>query len=1071
MSIEKYKGAIPWMAGNSVAANLLMLFFLVGGLIVATNIRQEVFPEFEMDMVNVSVVYPGASPEEVERGIILAIEEAVQGVDGVKEINSKASEGMAMVNIEVLEGTDTKVFAQDVESEIRAITSLPDEAETPVVTVANRKREVTTHAIYGDIEPSVLREIAEEFRDTLIQDAGITQVELQGIRDYEIHVEVSQENLRRYGLTINDVASRIKTASIELPGGSIKTRGGEILVRMKERRDFAREYATIPVITPDDGSNVLLEDIATITEGFSDSNQYSTFNGKPAIMVEVYRVGDEKPIELAKTVRDKVALFKTGLPEGVFLSLVNDSSEVFEQRATLLINNGLFGLALVFISLALFLEIRLSFWISMGIPVSVLGSFIFLSITDFSINMVSMFAFIITLGIVVDDAIVVGDSVYYHRQNGNDLDAAITGTIEVGIPVVFSILTNMVAFIPIMFVPGMMGKFYWIIPVVVICVFTVSLIESLFILPAHLSHLSKPGKVMSWINSKQQYVSRGLLRFVERFYGPFVVFAVKNRYITISIAIALLIAVIGYVKSGRITTTLMPRVESDYAYVTATLPYGSSDQETAEILNIISDAAKKVIAENGGEKLSRGFHANVESNVIESGIILTSPDIRPISTTEVVEAWRETVGELAGLEAIIFESDRGGPGSGAGLTIELTHRDINSLKAASEKLAEELASFPATKDIDDGSARGKEQFDFKMLPQGLAMGLGAQNVATQVRHSFYGAEAVKVQRGRNEVTIRVRLPENERIYENSLDTLIIHASDGTEALLRDIVTMERGRAYTTIERREGRRIGTVSANVVPRDETDRIITVFNEEIMPRLQQQFPGLESAIQGRHADMRESTQSLISGLMMALLAIYALLAVPFKSYFQPMIIMSAIPFGIVGAILGHIMLGYPLSLMSLFGLVALSGVVVNDSLVMVDFANRKRRESLRNWYQDKRDEVDINGEICRNGKKEVISAFEAITQSGVQRFRPIMLTTLTTFGGLAPMIFETSRQARFMIPMAISLGFGILFATVITLALVPSLYMVMEDIMAIFTNKDEAEQLSESPYLKMEQKNAAE
>ncbi|MBF0204952.1 MAG: efflux RND transporter permease subunit, partial [Desulfamplus sp.] len=834
-------------------------------------------------------------------------------------------------------------------------------------------------------------------------------------------------------------ATRISTASVELPGGSIKTRGGEIMVRMKERRDLAPEYASIPMITPNDGSKVLLEDIATITEGFSDSNQYGTFNGKPAIQIEVYRVGDQKPVQLANAVREKVEIFQQSLPEGVSISLIKDSSEVFAQRAELLIRNGFMGLALVFISLALFLEIRLAFWVSMGIPVSVLGSFIFLSNVNFSINVISMFAFIVTLGIVVDDAIVVGESVYSKREEDN-LDAAIHGTREVGIPVVFSILTNIVAFIPIMFVPGMMGKIFWVIPVVVIAVFSVSLIESLFILPAHLSHMSKPGRIMQWVNEKQQYASRALMYFVAKVYAPFVIFAVRNRYITISIALAILISVVGYVKSGRITTTLMPRVESDYAYVTATLPYGSADEKVEQILDLISEAAKKVIAENGGEKLSRGFYGSVNGNDIQSGIILTPPGVRPVSTTEVTEAWRKAVGEVAGLESILFESDRGGPGSGASLTIELTHRDIDSLNAASTKLAEALASFPATKDIDDGSAQGKEQFDFKMLPQGLAMGLGARDVALQVRHAFYGAEALKIQRGRNEVTVRVRLPEKDRVSESALDTLIIHApgisvsgasSDasvrgGTEALLRDVVTMNRGRAYTSIERRAGRRVGTVSANVVPRDETDRIISVVNAEIMPVLKQQFPGLASQLQGRHADMQESTQSLISGLLMALLGIYALLAIPFKSYFQPMIIMSAIPFGIVGVILGHIMLGYPLSLMSLFGLVALSGVVVNDSLVMVDFANRKRRDS------------------------EEISAFDAMTQAGMQRFRPIMLTTLTTFGGLAPMIFETSRQARFMIPMAISLGFGILFATAITLALVPSLYMVLEDIIAIFNDK---------------------
>ena len=526
---------------------------------------------------------------------------------------------------------------------------------------------------------------------------------------------------------------------------------------------------------------------------------------------------------------------------------------------------------------------------------------------------------------------------------------------------------------------------------------------------------------MAWLIKRQQVVSRGLVMFVEKVYAPSLGIMLKNRYITASLGIALLIVVAGYVKSGRIATTLMPRVESDYAFVTATLPYGSADEKTAQVLERIVSAARRVIDENGKDKLSRGFYSQVSENVVTSRIILTPPDVRPMSTADVTELWRKAVGDVPGLESIMFQSDRGGPGSGSSLTIELSHRDIDTLTEASLFLADELASFPGTKDIDDGSARGKQQFDFKMLPEGEFLGLDARDVALQVRYAFYGVDALKLQRGRNEVTVLVRLPESERIHESRLDTMIVRAPDGTEALLRDVVTMDRGRAYTSIERRGGRRISTVSANVVPRNETSRIISVLNAEVMPILKQQFSGLTSEFRGRQADMQESTMSLISGLFLALFAIYALLAVPFKSYVQPLVIMAGIPFGIVGAVIGHILLGYSLSLMSLFGLVALSGVVVNDSLVMVDFANRRRREGM--------------------------AALEAISSSGRQRFRPIMLTTLTTFGGLAPMIFETSRQARYMVPMAISLGFGILFATVIILALVPVFYMIVEDVISFF------------------------
>ena len=1021
---ELPKGAIAWMAGNSVAANLLMIVLLVGGLILGLRIKQEVFPEFQRGTVDINMSYPGASPEEVERGIILAVEQAVQGLDGVDEIQSTAYEGRARVRIEVLEGADLRELADDIKTELDAITSFPDEAEDLRVVVASRRREVLSYALFGDVPEWVLREKAEELRDILLQDPGITQVALEGVREFEIQIDTPQENLRRYGLTLSDVAARIREASVELPGGSLKTEGGEVLIRMKERRDLAGQYRRIPIITLADGSRVLLEDIAQVREGFADTDRLSTFNGRRAIMVEVYQVGAQKPLEVARAAKAVVEDYEANLPDGIEAALLNDRSEVFQQRAELLLRNGYLGLALVFVLLALFLEIRLAFWVSMGVPISILGSFLLLPLTNFSINMISMFAYIVTLGIVVDDAIVVGENIYAHRQRGTPfLMAACLGAREMAMPVTFSVLTNIVAFMPLYFVPGVMGQIYSVIPLVVVTVFAISLVESLFVLPAHLGHQKKlkgAAGPLGWLYRGQQKFSRWFLGFVAKVYGPFLAIVLRHRYITVSLGAALLIVTAGYVQSGRMGMVLFHLVESDFAFASATLPYGSAASRVAEVQNKLLTAAQKVVDGNGGSKLSKGIFAEIDENEVTVRIFLTAPEIRPVSTTAVAAAWRKEVGELPGLETLNFESDRGGPGAGKNLTVELSHRSVSVLDQAGEALARELSFFPGASDIDDGSARGKRQYDFKMKPEGQHLGLRAQDVARQIRYSFYGVEALRLQRGRNEVTVRVRLPESERVSEHSLDNLILRTPSGGEAMLRDAVFMETGRAYTYISRRDARRTVTVTANVNPRNQVGRVIDVLDSEVMPALKNKYPGLSYDYRGRQADQRESTSSLMEGLLLALLAIYALLAVPFRSFTQPLIIMTCVPFGFVGVVGGHLLMGYSLSVTSLFGLVALSGVVVNDSLIMINFANRRREGGA--------------------------DALSAIHQAGIHRFRPILLTTLTTFGGLAPMIFETSRQARFMIPMAISLGFGILFATLITLVLVPALYMMLEDILGV-------------------------
>lgn len=1016
------KGAIVWMAGHSVTANLVMLILLLGGLYLGIRIKKEIFPYFELDLVRITVPYPGASPQEVERGIILAIEEAVQGLEGVNEVRASAREGSGTVTVEMIEGENLQKLAQDIQGEVDRIMSFPEEAEEPQVVIVSRKRYVVSLALYGEQSEGVLREYAEYLRDRLIQQPDITQVELTGVRNYEISVEIPQDTLRTYNLTLEEVAMLIRRTSVELPGGAVKTPGGDVMVRVKERKDYGHEFGKIPIITANDGTQVLLEDIADIKDGFEETDNAATYNGKSTVMIEVFRVGDQTPVSVSNAVKQVVAEFNKELPPGMAVVLRNDRSDIYRQRMALLIKNGCIGLGLVFILLALFLEARLAFWVALGIPISFLGSLLFLPAMDVSINMVSMFAFIVTLGIVVDDAIVVGENVYHHHQRGVPwLEAAVSGTKEIAMPVTFGVLTNMVAFVPMFFVPGILGKIFKQIPVVVISVFVISLIECFFILPAHVGHQRPLQKgFFGWIYARQQRFSHGFVRLVVHRYGPMLELALRWRYVTMSLGIAILLIAVGYVKSGRMGFELFPKIESDYAMVTATLPFGSAFEKTEKVQQILVRAAQEVVAENGGKTLMEGIFASINANRAQVRIYLTPPDNRPMSTANVTEIWRERVGVIPGLESILFESDAGGPGRGAAITLELSHKDIGLLEQAAAEVAEALGFYPNVKDIDDGFAPGKQQIDFQIKPEARSLGLRSKEVARQIRHAYYGAEALRQQRGRNEVKVMVRLPKKERVSEYNLEEMILRTPTGSEIPLRGALTINRGRAYTDINRRDGRQIVSVEADVRPRSQAGQVLESLKSETLPALQKKYPGLTFSFEGRQADQRESVQSLMRGLLVALIVIYGLLAVPLNSYIQPLIIMSAIPFGIVGAVIGHLIMGYSLSVLSMFGVVALCGVVVNDSLVLISFANRKERTGM--------------------------SRRDAVHQAGIQRFRPIILTTLTTFGGLSPMIFETSRQARFLIPMALSLGYGILFATLITLILVPSLYLIVEDLIRL-------------------------
>ena len=1030
---EKH-GPIAWMSRNPVAANLIMFVLLVGGLLLVFASKQEVFPEFTIDVVTVSVPYPGASPEEVENGIVLAVEEAVRGLDGIKEVTSTANEGVGTVIAELQSSVNSQKVLQDIKAEVDRISSFPEEAEKPSVTLISPWRLVANVVVYGDVSDKVLREAAETARKKLLNSTGITQVNMGWQKPLEISIEVPQDTLRSYGLTLDKVASQLKAAAVELPGGEIETSGGDILLRMDERREYGYEFLNLPIITTADGTVLKVSDIAKVTDGFQDADREFLFNGMPGLQLQVQRVGNETPSGVSAETKRIIREIEKEMPEGIHFAVKEDMSDVLDQRIDLLLRNAFLGLILVFFILGLFLEIRLAFWVMMGIPISFLGGFLFFPSMGVTINMVSLFAFIVALGIVVDDAIVVGEAIYEYHQRGMAFkDAAIKGAKDIAIPITFSVLTNIVAFVPLAFVPGFMGKMFKAIPFVVITVFAISLFESLYILPAHLAN-QKDGKakVGGFLHTWQQGFSHWFVHAVKTFYLPVVKMCLKYRYIVIATGAAVLIVLAAYIATGRIGIVPMTRIESDSAEVVAVLPYGSPIESTKAVGERLKAAAEKVADENGGQQLLEDIFVAVGgssqgttgSHVVKVVTLLTDADTRPIATSEFTKLWRQEVGDVVGLKSLSFAFDRMGPGGGKSLEMILSHDNLDDLRAASAELADAIANYPNVSDVEDGFLPGKMQMNFTMKPEGRAVGLTSSSVARQIRYAYYGAEVLRQQRGRNEVKVMVRFPEEERVSLNQLNNMILQTPSGGEIPLFEAVNVHPARAYTSINRKDGQRTVTVGAAITPDSETELVLASVKEEVLPKLFAKYPGLSYSLDGRTKDLRESMHTLIIGFVLAVFGIYALLAIPFKSYLQPAIIMVSIPFGIVGATVGHIIMGYDMSIMSMMGIVALTGVVVNDSLVLIDYANRLNRSGM--------------------------NAFDSVSMAGVRRFRPILLTTFTTFGGLAPMIFEKSIQAKFLIPMAISLGFGILFATVVSLILVPCLYLVIEDLKTLVLGK---------------------
>ena len=1022
-------GPIAWMAHNSIAANLLMAILLGGGIWSAIIIQKEVFPQFQLDIVEVRVGYPGAAPSEVEQGILRPVEEAVRGVEGIREITSRAREGRGEVRIELVAGAQRMKAFQDIDQAVSRIRTFPDQIEQPEVSLESRQQEVIQVALYGPIDIWALRKLAEQLRDTLQSHEQITQVELRRVPQYVTHIEIPRQRLREYGLTLPAVADIIRDASQDVAAGSVQTSAGEILLRVKARKQWADDFAKTEIVAGPDGPLVTLGDIATIRDGFEEVGFHSQFSQTPSVELDIYRVGSQSPIQIANAVEETMGDFEAVLPPGVKWRIDRNNAEEFRSRLNLVLENAAMAVVIVLVILALFLEFRLAFWVMTGMAVSFIGGLLLLPLAGVSVNMISLFGFLVVLGIVVDDAVVVGENVYEKRAELKNSElAAVHGTREVAGPVVFSILTNIVAFVPLMFIPGETGKFWAPLPVVVILVLTLSLIESLFILPAHLAHAPAansnrrgPG---AWLHRGQQGFSAGFQWLVELLYRPILNVTLRYRYVTACAALALFVIVGGYATSAHMGMILMPEVSADEIEAGVRMPVGTTQEQSAEIAAAVTEASMRMFEEHNLHEVAEGIKTNVRGqDFIDVEIVLKPPDQRDMTANEVIELWRDSIGDLPGVNQVTFEAESGPGGYRQDISVDLSHSDIEVLEKAAEAFLARAHSFTNARDVSDNYNKGKEQYDFELRPEGRALGLTDDELGEQLRGAFFGSLALRLLRGTNEIEVRVKLPKEQRQDIHHLEDLIIRTPSGAEAPLLDVANVRKSVAFSSINRRDGRRVINVSMDIEPKRAVTQVIEVLRNEELPQLRKDFPGITWTFEGSDAEMRRATSSLWGTFGLALAVIYSLLAIAFRDYIQPLVVLVAIPFGIVGAVLGHVLLEYDLSLVSLMGVIALSGVVINDSLIMIDYANRRRGES---------------------------SALEAISQAGLRRFRPILLTTLTTFGGLAPLIFEKSLQAQYIIPMAISLGFGILFSTAIILVLVPCLYLILDDIQSMFVEK---------------------
>ncbi|MCB1792499.1 MAG: efflux RND transporter permease subunit [Gammaproteobacteria bacterium] len=1020
-------GLVAWMAGNHVAANLLMLAMVLGGLLGFSDIRQEITPDFSLESISVSVAYPGASPEEVEEGIVLAIEKEITGMDGIRSITSSANEGSGNVSAELTNDADPNEVLQNIRSAVARITSFPDDAEPPRVERRTHGFYVISIAVASDLPADDLFALSERIRRQLLLMPGVSEINVRGVLSPQIDILVSNERLRSLDLTLSDIAAAVRGAARDVPAGSIDTADGEILLRTEGRRTRAQEFADIPVKVTADGTQLRLGDVATLRDGFVDRFRVFEFNGKPGLRLDVYQTENQRPVELADRVRALVDELNTELPDSVVVSVHNDRSQRYAERSEILLKNGILGLLLVVVALGIFLNTRLAFWVAVSIPVVFIGSFVVLPEIDVTLNMISMFAFILTLGIVVDDAIIVGENIYAKQQGGMPVAQAVReGATEMVVPVLYAVGTNLIAFLPLLFVPGTTGQFLRDLPVVASVVFLVSLFEALFILPSHLNAEPRHDAWHDFIARfrRTRRFHDGLVAGLDRLRdGPYLRvlrLAVRERYLTLLLFTGLMVLVAVWYTSGRIDLTWNPEIPGNRVDAEITMPVDASVKETLDVVRRVEAAALRAVERIGSrDKHVESWFTHAYAGDGDVNVNLVPDEQRPFTQEQFTRVWREEIGDLPEVKSLFFEY-LVGPGGSGGLRLDLSHVSTEILETAARELGQRLDEFAGLVDISDGIAEGKRQIGFTLSPQGRAAGLTEASLGRQVRDAFYGAEALRLLRDGYELKVMVRLPPEQRLSVQDISSLVLRGRNGSEIALADAASFHEGHAYSSITREDGKRTLTVSASFDKRQaNTRRIRATLESEVLPELVARYPGLAWKFSGGRRDRNEALNGILRGLLWASLAIFALTAALFRSYAQATIVMLTIPYSVAAAVAGHVLMGFDLSSVSVFGMIALGGLVVNGALVLTLRYNELAEQGIQH----------------------------ALFEASRGRFRPIVLTSLTTTVGLVPMLFETSTQALYLVPMAIALSFGTVASTFVVLLLIPALHEIWNDLLRLF------------------------
>lgn len=1032
---------IAWFARNHVAATLLMVGIAMAGVatLLSDRIPLEVFPDFPNRNITVSVPYPGATPDETEEMIVLKIEDAIQQVQGIEHIYSNAGSSSGTVTIEVKDNFDLREVLDDIKSSVDAIAAFPQDAENPVVQMPASFNPVITMILAGDLSEYDLARLGEQIRDEVMALPGIAHAELNGVRPYEVSIEVSEDALRKHGLTLEGISRAITNSALDLPAGVVRTDSGDVAMKTRGRAYNADDYARVVVATRADGTRLTLGEIASIKDGFNENPIIARFNGKRCVTVTVTREGNQNAVKIAKRVRAFIEEAKTRLPEGVEISYWNDRSKIVKSRIDLMVNGGIQSFCLVFLVLLVFLRFDVAFWVSLGIPVSFLGAFAIMPFFGITINTSSLFGFIMVLGVVVDDAIVVSESIVRKTQEGMPIEeAAVTGTKLVSTPVIFGILTNVIAFIPLAMGLGDWSPMFQPIAMVVIPVMLFSLVESQLCLPAHLGakFLHRPAEALAPI---QVRANRALDWVVRRTYEPLLGLTVRHRYLAASLFIGGVTLLAGYIFGGRINWMPFPRVPSERITARLTMLEGTPVEVTEAHINRIYDIAKEmekqyvgpdgrpvfkhVLSVVGGTGFTSSHRRGASGQAHEGEVNIETfgPEERSldVSTVEIANEWRRRIGSIVGAEELTFRAEifRGGDP----IDIQLVGPRVEELLAISRKAKEKLASFPGVFDIVDSLDHGRSEIQFKIKPEAEQFGLTVGDLARQIRQAFFGSEVQRIQRGRDEVRVFVRFPKEDRKNLATLETMRVRNAEGAEFPLASVAEMSVDKSFTSIRRVDRNRSINLTADIEKGVVDLGAIKAEMARFIDDLLKDHPGVRWSFEGEARATREAGEATRWGTLLVLLGLYTMLAVPFRSYIQPFAVLLVIPFGVVGAVVGHLIHGLPLSMLSVFGMLALCGVIINDSIVLVDFINRARRDG--------------------------VSVLDAVLSAGPKRFRPIMLTSATTFAGLMPMIYEKSTGAQFLIPMAISLGYGILFGTLITLFLVPVSYLIIDDLASLW------------------------